>query len=336
MKCGFLCSLVFAICCICCVAESAEDIKDVDMAWRGLDDSRLRIVSGVCTLKGTTTKRGENRDEDCLIAFDIQKGFYRFDRMKVANSLLTPEYYFECWEPRSQRAAIERQLYAQREPSNKVDLFDIRMLGFFTFLDAYGNLRYDKDTIANFLENKELVEFQQHSNGIISITYVVTPMEMSLLDEEKTRQTYWIDLSHGFSLIKVEYRHSDGDIDTTEITWKEKNNVWVPETCFFSSTQGFGGMWKFDWSLVNEYVPSHFFDVGDLSEVSVRLLSRELGEAIQIGVAGGGEESYLVDEHAGWNNRSLLFRYILMVLGLLLIVIALGKKAYDRRSRVPK
>lgn len=317
------CFLMIVLCCV--AAQSVANANEADMVWRGLDDSRMRIVSGQCVVRGTTAKNGDTREENCLIVFDSQKGFYRFDRIGVANSLLTPEYYYECWEPGTDRSAIERQPHTTRETSHKIDLFDIRMLGFFTLISVYNDLRYDKDTITRFLENKKLVEFQRYNNGVVAITYIVTPKLIQLSDDEKTRQTYWIDPSTGFSLIKAEYRHSGGDVDTTEITWKEKNNVWVPDTCQFLSNQGFSGVWKFDWMLVNEVIPTHFFEVSNLSETPVKVFSWELGEAVEIGTAGQGEEYFYETQDRHFHP----FNVILMVIGIFLIVLGLGKKIYD-------
>ena len=272
-----------------------------------------------------------------MIAFDAKNDFYRFDRIGIGNSLQTSEYYFECWSPGTQRASITRQPYTTREISKRVDLFDFKMLGFFTFFDPYYDLRYDKDTITNFLKNKRLLEHQLHDNGIVAITYEVLPgvfaraLPVGFIN---MRQVFWINPAQGFSLVRVEYQHGDGDVDTIEITWEEKNSVWVPETCQFSSTQGFSGEWKFDWSLVNEEVPSRYFNVGDLSEtpIPVRVFSKELGESIQIGTAGQGEEDYWIDwdDNAQGNSDYFSFRYVIpMWLGIFLIVLGLGKKSYD-------
>gem|GEM_PF-3565463 len=319
--CGFLPLLFFD------ATEATDADRDADMIWRGLDDSRQRLISGVFTLSGATAKHGETREENCLVAFDTRNGFYRFDRIGIANSLSTNDYYFECWSPGSHRAAIERQPYSTMSMSSKIDLFDIRMLGFFTFFDSYNNLRYDENTIAKFFRNKTLVDYVLHENGIATITLEVIPKRALPPGLKNTRQIYWINPSQGFSLVKVEYRHGDGDVDTTEITWKEKNNVWVPETARFSTTQtpNFSGVWKFDWSLVNEDVPSRLFEVSDLSEEPVALFSRELGESIQIGMVGGGEELLFATEF----RRSSPHNRILLWIGICLIIIALGKKLYD-------
>ena len=317
---------------------NAADSVSAEVLWRGLDDSRQRVISGMCTLSGTTkkTKNGDSREEHCLIVFDAKSDCYRFDRIGIGNSLQTSEYYFECWSPGTQRSSIMRQPYTTREISKRVDFFDIKMLGFFTFFDPYYDLRYDKDTIANFLKNKKLVALQQHDNGIVAATYEVLPgmfarnLPTGFIN---TRQIFWINCAQGFSLVRVEYQHGDGDVDTIEITWKEKNKVWVPETCQFSSTQGFNGDWKFDWSLVNEDIPSRYFDVGDLSEtvVPVRVFSKELGETVQIGIAGQGKVDYWMDDirRIQGNSSYFLPRYILLWLGIFIIVLGLCKKVYD-------
>ncbi|MDR2168836.1 MAG: hypothetical protein LBP59_01685, partial [Planctomycetaceae bacterium] len=116
---------------------------------------------------------------------------------------------------------------------------------------------------------------------------------------------------------------------TVELSWKEKNETWVPVAFKLSSVQDYSAEWKIDWELVNEPVPDKYFDPNLLSKESVPLYSEELNDSIQIGRIGGGGKSPKPIKPKSM-DYDYIFKVSLITGGVILAIIAFCKMLYDR------
>jgi hypothetical protein len=84
-------------------------------------------------------------------------------------------------------------------------------------------------------------------------------------DEDRT--TLWINESQGFAPVRYELSVL-GYTDTCEVTWVERDGVWVPDTCAFESSarpkQHESLHLKFTWESVNKAIPAELFELGGL------------------------------------------------------------------------
>jgi hypothetical protein len=113
------------------------------------------------------------------------------------------------------------------------------------------------------------------------------------------------------------------------LSWKEKNETWVPVAFKLSSVQDYSAEWKIDWELVNEPVPDKYFDPNLLSKESVPLYSEELNDSIQIGRIGGGGKSPKPIKPKSM-DYDYIFKVSLITGGVILAIIAFCKMLYDR------
>jgi hypothetical protein len=145
---------------------------------------------------------------------------------------------------------------------------------------------------------------------------------------------FWIDSKRGYTMVRRECARK---LDTTEkkwgtmeLSWEEKNDVWVPTSFKYHDHQieGAGVEWTLDWSHVNENVPENYFDPTLLSDEVAVLASLELGAPVILGKIGPGRE--VPGPLAVPTERKYsLLNYILMGLGIFMIVLGLSKKTYD-------
>jgi hypothetical protein len=310
--------LLYSQASICYAELSKEDSQKIQQILHGMDDGRMRLNTGVCRLSGTTIIGNQTTIEDIEIAFDYSKGYYRFDRKGECHSLRTPEYYYEFWHPNNQSSVIERQASSVRVQSHTARPFDIRSLGFFSFIGTYWNREYEPDVRQKLFQDRP-ISYEALSEGLILVTMERTP-EISNVPLMKRK--YWISPKQGYSIVRADY---DG-IDIYEISWKKTNDIWVPITFTLNSTQSYSAEWKIDWLYVNKNVPLDYFDPSALSDKVVMLVSQELGTPVIIGQVGKGVTS-IIDQP---KIKYPYFRYILIITGLILMFIAFMKMIYDR------
>jgi hypothetical protein len=304
---------------VCTADISTEDKQKVKNILAGLDDSRMRLNSGVCRIAGSSLRGIESFDDDITVAFDYSKGFYRFDQGEDRRSLRTPDYYYEYLK---EHQMVTRQGTQTRSPLREISPFDIRNLGFFNFVGPYWKAEYATDERTNLFNDKPISI--KELNGIFEVT-VERKASIPGYDFPPIARKYWIDSRQGFSMVRAEF----GGWDSIEISWKEINKTWVPTSFKLSSTQTTqSAEWKIDWSFVNEDVPEDYFDPTLLSDEATILVSKELDQPIIIGKIAQGHDlpgPLYMPEDRGYSP----FRYVLMSIGIFLVVLGLGKMAYD-------
>lgn len=82
----------------------AEDLDPVlrqkaDCALLGLDDTIMRLNSGICRIRGKTISGPETIEDDICILFDANANNYRFENGDLKRVLLNKDYYYEVWAP---------------------------------------------------------------------------------------------------------------------------------------------------------------------------------------------------------------------------------------------
>jgi hypothetical protein len=299
--------------------------EKITHAFRGMDDSRMRLNSGICHISGTTIINEEVDTESITIAFDYKKGMYRFDRPDCY-SLRMPEYYYEVWFPNKENSGVTRQKSSERTPSWKAKPFDIQMLGYFTLVGPYHQRTYQPDERLVFFEEIP-ISYEQLSEDLILLETRRKPLN-PLVPLLKRR--YWLSPKQGYSLLKAEYM----DLVTIEMSWTEKNKTWVPTAFKLSSKQNHSADWKIDWEQVNEPVPDKYFIPEQLVEKPTPVFSSELGESIQIGTFGRKDVTPIKIMKMDQPKIKYPYtRHILIITGLVLIFISLCKMFYDRYKR---
>jgi len=298
---------------------SETDRQKIKTVLSGLDDSRMRLNSGVCRIVGNSKRATpEVINDNILIAFDYNRGFYRFDQ-GANRTLRTPDFYYECVKDRQM---VTRQTATGWMPSWGIRPFDVRALGFFTFVGPYWKAEYATDERTNLFIDKPVSI--KEVNGIFEIT-VERKANIPGYDFPPATRIYWIDSRQGFSMIRLVL---GSELDTIEISWEERNQVWVPMSFKLSSAQPQSAEWKIDWSFVNDDVPEDYFDPTLLSDEVTMLVSKELDQPIVIGRLGKGYD--LPGQLTPLpENKSSPFRYAPMIIGIFLIVLGFGKKMYD-------
>ena len=301
-------------------AEMEKDEKQkLELVMKGLDDTILHINSGICQISGNSSYDHSSIDENVKIAFDYSGGFYRFDRDDDKRSLKTPDHYYEYFKSRDY---VSRQNLPDRKVSQFIKPFDIHALGFFNLVGPFWNKDYQTERQKITTDRPVLLE---ESDGVFIITVERNP---NTLNFSPVLRRYVVNSKQGFSLIRVEF----GDYDIVELSWKEMNKVWVPTSFNLSSTNGMSAAWKIDWLLVNEPVPEEYFDPTLLADDITLLISKELGDPVIVGQIGKGIPMPELPQAPNADEKVHYLRYILMIPGLLLILVAVGKKFYDARA----
>ena len=313
---------------------SPELRKKADHALQSLDDTIMRMNSGICRITGKTINpNGEVIDDDILIAFDYGANLYRFDNGDLKRTLLTPEYFYEVSALHTPFVAVNRSPASDPLSTGWPCCFvDIQYLYRFTVVGTYKPKKYQESEF--HLRNKDIIKvgYEELPNGLIKVTTVTPPTTSSGMDPEY--EEYLLDKNNGYTLLKL--KRSGGY--TYELSWKKINQTWVPVSYVFDSGTKygiFGVEWKIDWEQVNEKVDETYFDLEEMladQEEGAWLLTEERGSSPVItGKVGKG--AMMLPEIASPSKNVSYFRYFLVAAGLILILLALGKKFYDRKRR---
>jgi hypothetical protein len=299
--------------------------QKADMVFQGFDDTIMRINSGVCRITGKTVEPGGNViNDDILIAFDYNKHFYRFDNGKLKRTLLTLDYFYEVWHPDTYGMSVKRSP-ASDPKATSVFCFLVDIQGVFCFVPVGSHKPYDYQKKSKFHkknDSEKRINYEELTNGLIKVSTEIPKIALTA--------EYFINKNNGYTMQQI--KMSNGY--TQDISWKNINQTWVPVAYVFKSGADFGVEWKIEWEQVNEKVDPKFFDleeiVGDQEE-GIPMFSEELGSpAIIIGQVGKGVTSIIDDQPKA---RYSYFRYFLITAGLIMMLIGLGKMAYDRWIR---
>jgi hypothetical protein len=326
-NCGVITIVILLI--ISSTAKGDVDVNKAQLILHGMDDIRMKLTSGICCVT-RITQNGDNviTDDTCFIAFDYRKGFYRFDvqgKDGSAKTLLTPEHYYSTIRLSSEGEfeSVFRDSANNMSPIGFINPFDIRSTGLFTPYGPYWKNTYEQLSQDIFKRLPDLVEMKEQSNGIVSFSFQ-KKTQTGLPQSVKT--TFYVDTKRDYLLVKFDDLLLSKITNSHEISWKQLNHQWVPVTFVFSSNQGLTAEWKFEWESVNTNIPQHFWDINSFSDSTLDLFSRELdGTPIRIGIIG--KDVTTIDQP---KIKYPYFRYFLIITGLILIFIALGKMAYDR------
>jgi hypothetical protein len=302
--------------------ELTSDLKQkADMVFQGVDDMIMSLNSGICRITGTTIRPGGERiNDEILIAFDYSKQLYRFDNGVRARTLLTPEYYYEVWNLNTLYVSIERSLAAEPHVSPHPNFVDIRALFMFVPVGPHRPNDYIS-LIHQKIDLFKSVNYEKISNDLVKIKKEF-PNPEGYADPLSAE--FIVNIANGYTVQHIEY--SCGY--KMEISWKQINKVWVPIAYVQKSNEGFGVEWKIDWEVTNKNISSQYFLLEELvaDQESVPIISRELGNPVQIGTLGKDVTS-ITDQP---KIKYPYFRYILIITGLILMFIAFIKMVYDR------
>jgi hypothetical protein len=325
---------------ICFVSISSTDIcaNELKNLLIAIDDSRESLYSGLCRLHGKTIQKTpdgtiiKDVNNECVIAFDYVKNNYRFDKIGIAKYLRNSEFQFVAIEQKGVPTTISR--YPLTEGiSTLLSPFDIRALGFFSLTGDPSQIRYWR--WGPLTENTKYKLFISQ-DGVFSKISLIPSNPDPRIQPGHSTITIWVDPRNDYVTTKID----TGGFQVSEISWKKINGVNIPIA--FSGKYGFKNMpiqveadWTFDWEIVNNLVPDHFFKVEDfVSEGETgEIVSWEvnLDQPIRIGIVGKEAVTEPELRHGAY------LRFILIVTGSMLILISLCKMAYDRwKKKTPQ
>ena len=320
----------------CVVTSNVMAFDDKELVF-GIDDSRMRIISGIFTVAGTTIetisgKETKNIIEDCYVAFDYSNGFYRFDRNGQGKYLVTPDAVFHRWKnkPGSNVADIT-QHPRDYGPHTNINPFEIRSLGFFSCNAPYYDFKYDKYRL--FLtKNAKVLDVK---DGVLAYLALQNANPKDRSGAEYPIYKFWVDKTHGYTTTQIQV---DSFVNS-ELTWKQIDGVYVPVAFrqkyhSLPADQIVEANWVLNWQAVNKTIPSEIFSYKDLIDKNDVEGVLYAGNADRTGTP-------VVLEHISSGDSTVIQKSmtptnlskIVMALGLLLIAISLGKKIYDWRSR---
>ncbi|MDR0703515.1 MAG: hypothetical protein LBF88_00850, partial [Planctomycetaceae bacterium] len=240
-----------------------------------------------------------------------------------AKTLRTSDYYYSTIKLEKEYEDVFRSSVNDINPIGFIGLFDIRSAGLFAPSGSYWVFNYQKISEDIFKRRVDLIEINEN-DSIIKFVLQAKPKENQ---PSPVKSTFFVDIKRGYTLIKFEDLLLSRITNSHETSWKQINNQWVPVSFVFTSNQGLSAEWTFDWQSVNEPIPKDYFDPNSLSETTNALFSLESdNKPIRIGIIGK-EVTSTTDQP---EIKYPYFRSILITTGLILIVIALIKMAYDR------
>ncbi len=312
-------------------AELSPELREkADHALQSLDDTIMRINSGICRITGKTIRpNGDVIDDDIMIAFDYGANLYRFENGDLKRTLLTPEYFYEVWNLNTDHVSVKKSLAsAPKATSMHCHHIDVRDIFRFVPVGAIKPNAYQESEF--HLQNKEIIKvgYEELANGLIKVTTASPP---TVSDTE--HREYFLDKNNGYTVRQIE--RSVGY--TYELSWKKINQTWVPVSYVFKSGPkygNFGDEWKIDWEQVNEKVDETFFDLEEMladQEYDANIYSGKPGSPGDV-IGKVSNESPLSETASSSENVSY-FRYFLVAVGVILILLAFGKKIYDRKRR---
>jgi hypothetical protein len=154
-------------------AELTTDLQQkANVLLCGVDDMIMRINSGVCRIIGKTERPGGRVvNDDILIAFDYYKHFYRFDNGTLIKTLLTPDFYYELWNPGEQTASVKRSPATDMKVSNVFcDIVDVRYLFFFVPVGHRKPFEYQNSAFHKQIEKLKILNYEDMTNDLASVT----------------------------------------------------------------------------------------------------------------------------------------------------------------------
>ena len=237
----------------------------------GIDNSRMKISSGIFRVTGKTIQTIGNKEpstvnEECFVVFDYDKRCYRFERDGERTFLQTAECFYERWKnkPGTSDASIT-QYELHEPPIARVNPFDIRNLGFFTCYGLYYNSQYEE--FRGFLLNGTKT-LKKEDGALASISVVSNKQNDSNRDEFATFQI-WLSKQQGYTTTRIQVN----TFQVSDISWEKMKGVYVPVSFRQRYTSASSGLkieadWVLTWESVNESIPSEMFTYQSLKKES--------------------------------------------------------------------
>jgi hypothetical protein len=275
---------------------SPENVKLFETLWTGLRIHRQELRQGVFRAKGRVVDvdpdwGGFVGPVEIYCVFDFPAQNLRFDRIEAARIWAPSEGPHkkgdeDAWKPGEQGGKFIRtstqQIYlrlgeqnatitlASKKPMSWAKPFDIRTLGLATW---NGLITGQTNAEKSFQLHKQTLPYDiaEEREGIYRVRW-------EFPQARAHRCTIWINAKTGFSPIRQELQRRAGPSrekdwapepdERFELTWKQIDGVWVPET--FAATTHIGpGILReyhlaFSWESVNKPVADETFTVKGL------------------------------------------------------------------------
>jgi hypothetical protein len=191
------------------VSSSSLDAKKREIATsvlKRMQDSRERLLSGVCRIRGRPkdTRQGQTVETpiDCFCAFDFPRGLYRFDRnaptkggiVEGGRMIRTPPHVYSTRGIETEHLGGVMQERPDSADVGHIAPFDIRCVGLFNFVGPYWERTFD--TFYQGFSTAKLEEFSEEGKGVYRLKW--------MFGNQDTAATLWLDSSKGCSWIRYE------------------------------------------------------------------------------------------------------------------------------------
>jgi hypothetical protein len=274
----------------------AKELETAELILKGMQDSRQRLLSGVCRIRGTRKDIRESHtiEEglDLFCAFNFPEGLYRFDRnaptqdgiTKGGRSIRTPEHIYYTYGIDSEQLGGVMRDRVNSDTVGHIAPFDIRTVGLFNFVGPYWTKTFDD--FYQGLRKGKLAAFSEEGQGVYRLTWA--------FEQAQVLATLWLDSTKGYSWIRYEVASQQVDSEKTviETSWNEINGAWVPTAMRLTNDHWHGSRneaeWTIEWESVNEAVPDEYFALSSFAPGRrVAVYSKELGDPVVVEYTDG-------------------------------------------------
>lgn len=303
--------------------ELTSDSKHkADIVLHEMEDSIMRINSGICKITGQTTDTTNNTyDNNFIIAFDYSRKLYRFDNTvkKIHGIVLTDRYYEASFSDKSSFAGAITSPFSKMKVSTFIDMVDVQAIPWFTPIGTKAPFDFQNEYKPMIFVHK-ILEYKILDDGLHYIKFDMVKAK----NTHSMQMEYWLSSRYGYLPIRTEY--SVGYV--MNISWEQKNRTFVPSAYSFKSKNGRSVEWKIDWEQVNKPIPDNYFDPTQLFEQSIPLYTLESDDKlVKIGNIGKKEQPLS-------KPRDYIYLQIALITsGLVMIIIAITKMIYDRLKK---
>ena len=274
----------------------ARELDTAEFVLKGMQDSRQRLVSGVCRIRGTRRQIDESRTteeaDDLFCAFDFPEGLYRFDRLapdedgitEGGRSIRTPEHIYYTYGINSEHIGGVMRDRVNSDTVGHIAPFDIRRVGLFNFVGPYWTTTFDD--FCQGLRKGKLIDLSEEGQDVYRLTWAYEKAEVET--------TLWLDSTKGYSWIRYEVASQQVDSEKTVIdtSWDRIHGVWVPTAMRLANDHWDGSRdeaeWTIEWESVNEPVDENYFALSSFApERRVAVFSKELGKPVVVEYTDG-------------------------------------------------
>ncbi len=297
--------------------------RDGRKALVAMLDSRSRLISGHCTISGTTRNMKGLSEVSYEVYFDARIPSLRLTRRNGGAYIMDGKFQYASPPSGSEI----RRVPLDELPKSMMMPINLRTLGFFSYPSqaVLYSEALDFGSMSDYFLTSRIVDVVREDD-LQRLTLRIPKREG---DHFSPTYRMWVAPRQGYSCVRWEQLHpsnKDRVVWFSEMSYGKRSGIWVVETFRQKILIGdsFEAVWKIEWHEVNGAVPASVFDFRNLVREGNRavLFSIEAGtnRFVRIGVVDRPKPGDPVEQVP----RSLYFNWAkaMYVSGIVLIIIA--------------